>query len=62
MARTNPLIEGLVSFALPVPTPEITISAMWHPRMDPDPAHRWLRDIVMAVCRATSSWSALEKP
>jgi DNA-binding transcriptional LysR family regulator len=43
---------GLESFDLPLAMPEFTISAMWHPRMDADPAHRWLRDTVMAVCRA----------
>ncbi|MBN9220223.1 MAG: LysR family transcriptional regulator [Mesorhizobium sp.] len=43
---------GLESFELPLPIPEFKISAMWHPRMDADPAHRWLRDIVMSVCRA----------
>jgi DNA-binding transcriptional LysR family regulator len=42
---------GLQSFELPVRTPEIVISAMWHPRMDADPAHRWLRDTVFSVCR-----------
>jgi DNA-binding transcriptional LysR family regulator len=42
---------GLQSFELPVRTPEIVISAMWHPRVDADPAHRWLRDIVVSVCR-----------
>lgn len=45
-------LDGLVSFELPVPTPEIVISAMWHPRMDADLAHRWLRNTVIAVCRA----------
>lgn len=45
---------GLVSFDLPVHTPPIVISAMWHPRMDADPAHRWLRDTVVAVCQATA--------
>lgn len=44
--------SGLATFEVPVPTPEFKISAMWHPRMDVDPAHRWLRDTVMAVCRA----------
>ncbi len=48
--RSNPMSQGLVPFDLPVRTPEIAISAMWHPRMDADPAHRWLRDTVMAVC------------
>jgi DNA-binding transcriptional LysR family regulator len=43
---------GLQSFELPVRTPDIVISAMWHPRVDADPAHRWLRDTVVAVCRA----------
>ena len=42
---------GLQSFELPVRTPEIVVSAMWHPRLDADPAHRWLRDAVVSVCR-----------
>jgi DNA-binding transcriptional LysR family regulator len=42
---------GLQSFELPVRTPEIMISAMWHPRVDADPAHRWLRGTVISVCR-----------
>lgn len=46
--------DGLVSFDLPVPTPEILVSAMWHPRMDADPAQRWLRHTVMDVCRAAA--------
>jgi DNA-binding transcriptional LysR family regulator len=43
---------GLKSFEVPVPTPGFKISAMWHPRMDADPGHRWLRETVMAVCRS----------
>ena len=38
-------------FQLPVKTSGIAISVMWHPRMDADPAHRWFRDTVRAVCR-----------
>lgn len=30
-------------FSLPVPTPAVVVSQMWHPRVDADPAHRWLR-------------------
>jgi DNA-binding transcriptional LysR family regulator len=45
---------GLQSFELPVQTPEILISAMWHPRLDADPAHRWLRETVVSVCRAAN--------
>jgi DNA-binding transcriptional LysR family regulator len=43
--------EPLHGFPLPVPTQPITISQMWHPRMDADPAHRWLRSLVPAVCK-----------
>jgi DNA-binding transcriptional LysR family regulator len=42
---------ALRSFELPVPTEHITISQMWHPRLDRDPAHRWLRGVVLEVCR-----------
>jgi DNA-binding transcriptional LysR family regulator len=47
--------EHLVStthiFQLPVRTESITVSQMWHPRMDADSAHRWLRGVVRAACR-----------
>lgn len=48
----NGASQGVQSFELPVRTPEIAVSAMWHPRMDADPAHRWLRNTVMAVCQS----------
>ncbi|MDP9991520.1 DNA-binding transcriptional LysR family regulator [Variovorax boronicumulans] len=41
----------LHSFPLPMPTEQITVSQMWHPRLDRDPAHRWLRSVVLEVCR-----------
>ncbi|TDV11635.1 LysR family transcriptional regulator [Paraburkholderia caballeronis] len=43
------------AFELPVQTARITVSQMWHPRLDADPAHRWLRAIVLAVCRRETS-------
>lgn len=44
--------ERYRSFTLPVKTPEITVSQMWHPRMDADPAHRWLRRLLLSVCQS----------
>ncbi|RAP56328.1 LysR family transcriptional regulator [Oleiagrimonas sp. MCCC 1A03011] len=41
---------GLEEFELPVQIPQLTISAIWHPRMHNDPAHRWLRDCVASLC------------
>lgn len=46
---------GLVRFALPVPTPEVAVSLLWHPRLDADPAHRWLRDCVRSTCREVAA-------
>ena len=45
------LVQGWASFELPVATPEIVVSAMWHPRMEADQAHRWLRNTIVSVCR-----------
>ena len=44
-------------FALPVRTDAITVSQMWHPRADADPPHRWLREVVLSVCRPHSAGS-----
>ncbi|HTZ80867.1 MAG TPA: LysR family transcriptional regulator [Stellaceae bacterium] len=49
-SRPAPLRAGVAGFPLPVATDPITISQMWHPRMDADAAHRWLRGVVLAVC------------
>ncbi|MFS2072600.1 LysR family transcriptional regulator [Pseudomonas sp. CT11-2] len=48
--HTQNLRTGLHSFDLPFELPPITISMLWHPRMDADSAHRWLRDCLRAVC------------
>lgn len=47
--------SGLWIFALPVTVDTITISQMWHPRAEADPAHRWLRQLVLAVCHAVQT-------
>ena len=48
--HTGNLRAAMHSFPLPVATPEITVSLLWHPRLDADPAHRWLRGCVRDVC------------
>jgi DNA-binding transcriptional LysR family regulator len=52
--HTGNLRAGMHSFALPVPTPEITVSMLWHPRLDADPGHRWLRGCVRDICAGSS--------
>jgi DNA-binding transcriptional LysR family regulator len=51
--HTGNLRAGMHSFRLPVAMPEITVSLLWHPRLDADPAHRWLRGCVRDACAAT---------
>jgi DNA-binding transcriptional LysR family regulator len=48
--HTGKLRAGMFSFPLPVSAPEITVSLLWHPRLEADPAHRWLRGCVREVC------------
>ncbi|MBW7833482.1 MAG: LysR family transcriptional regulator [Simplicispira suum] len=48
--HTGKLRAGMFSFPLPVDVPEITVSMLWHPRMDADAAHRWLRGCLLEVC------------
>ncbi|WP_267239355.1 LysR family transcriptional regulator [Paludibaculum fermentans] len=48
--QTGVLRSGLYTFPLPFEAPEVMISLMWHPRMEADPAHRWMRGLVLDVC------------
>lgn len=63
--HTGNLRAGMHSFSLPVATPKLVISMLWHPRMHADPAHRWLRACVRNVCAeelAGSSNSGAARP
>lgn len=51
--HTATLRAGMLSFPLPLAMPEMTISMLWHPRMDGDAAHRWLRGLMLETCAAT---------
>jgi DNA-binding transcriptional LysR family regulator len=48
--HTASLRAGLYSFALPLPLPAFTVAMLWHPRLDADPVHRWLRSCLREVC------------
>ena len=52
---TARLRAGLHSFALPFAVPTFTIAMLWHPRMDADPVHRWLRGCLREVCARPTS-------
>jgi DNA-binding transcriptional LysR family regulator len=56
--HTTNLRAGMHSFPLPIQLPNITVSLFWHPRLDADPAHRWLRGIVRDICMDRNDPSA----
>lgn len=49
--HTTSLRSGMHTFPMPLPLEEFTISLLWHPRVDGDPAHRWLREAVRDACK-----------
>ncbi|HEX8240746.1 MAG TPA: LysR family transcriptional regulator [Allosphingosinicella sp.] len=50
--HTAGLRDGMFTFPVPVDVAEFTISLLWHPRLDGDPGHRWLRQCVRQACQA----------
>lgn len=52
--HTGVLREGMHSFALPFAMSQFTVSMLWHPRLQADPVHQWLRGCVREICRSTA--------
>ncbi len=50
--HTQALRAGLRGFALPFALAPFSVSMLWHPRLDADPAHRWLRGCLREACAA----------
>jgi len=48
-ARWSTAAARLRVFPMPVATPEVEVSLSWHPRLQGDLVHRWLREQVKAV-------------
>ena len=44
------LLGDLVARPLPFTLPGIRVALLWHPRLDADPAHRWLRTLIRDIC------------
>ncbi|QVQ25447.1 LysR family transcriptional regulator [Achromobacter deleyi] len=45
---------ALRAFPVPVPLAPVTVVQAWPPRLDSDPAHRWLRQTIKQVCDTVS--------
>lgn len=48
--HTRGLRSGMLTFPLPLNMAPFTVSMLWHPRMDGDLAHRWLRSLLRQIC------------
>lgn len=48
--HTAGLRDSMHSFAVPLALHDFRVSLLWHPRLDGDPAHRWLRNVVRSAC------------
>jgi DNA-binding transcriptional LysR family regulator len=59
--HTGNLRTGMHSFPLPISIPEVTVSLLWHPRLEADSAHRWLRGCVRDICGEPGSKRPLSR-
>ena len=60
--HTGSLYAGMHCFDIPLVLPQFTVSLLWHPRLEGDTAHRWLRGCVREVCVAASGSDGYQKP
>jgi DNA-binding transcriptional LysR family regulator len=51
--HTVNLRANMHSFVLPLSLPEFTVAMIWHPRLNADPVHRWLRGCLRDVCASS---------
>jgi DNA-binding transcriptional LysR family regulator len=66
LALPEPVLWGMKElglrmrpFAIPLQLESVTVMQAWHPRIDKDPAHRWLRQTLKQVCvtqQALNAW------
>jgi len=56
--HTGHLRAGMHGFTLPLAVPQLTVSMLWHPRLDGDAAHRWLRACVRDACALSATSDA----
>jgi hypothetical protein len=52
--------EELVSFSLPVAVKGFDVIAVWHARVDEDPAHQWLRGQLARITRTAQRLRSAE--
>jgi DNA-binding transcriptional LysR family regulator len=51
LARRSAAWLPLRLFDPPLRLPEIEVGAIWHPRVEHDPGHRWFRELLGSIAR-----------
>jgi DNA-binding transcriptional LysR family regulator len=51
LARSQAERFGLQVLKLPLPMRHHTVAQVWHPRLDADPAHLWLRQLIARLAK-----------
>jgi DNA-binding transcriptional LysR family regulator len=54
--------HGLRTFAPPLPVPGFAVLALWHPRVQMDPAHRWMRELLSATAAQLRTFATRRSP
>ncbi|CAM3945592.1 LysR family transcriptional regulator [Kerstersia gyiorum] len=49
---------GIRLFDLPTPLETVLLTQAWHPRLDSDPAHQWLRKTIHMLCNENQAQAA----
>ena len=49
LGRAHAERHGVRVLPVPSPLPSFSFSLIWHKRFDEDPAHRWLRELVVSI-------------
>jgi DNA-binding transcriptional LysR family regulator len=62
MAAVHASRLGLDVVEPPLRLPSVEICQVWHPRVDSDPGHRWLRRAIAQVAKTLPSLEAIETP
>lgn len=55
LARLHALGHGLQVFEPPLPLAPYALSLVWHPRLDADPGHRWLRESFVRAAQRSAA-------
>ena len=52
LARSFAALLGLTTSPVPVPVKDFAVSMLWHSSYDRDPAHKWMREVLLKISKS----------